>query len=113
MSEYIKDYEELLMPFIIYMPHETTMAFKNYDNWTGWRDRVRWRLVKKPSEWNWQAYKGQDHHVIYMHYGKYKGMTYEEIVQEDMGYAIWLVNKAERMTEDDRCYMGWLIFMNQ
>lgn len=111
--EYIKDYEQLLMPFIKCRPHEIHFMFGQEDNPNTWRDRTRWVGVKKPSEWNWERYEGEEHHRLMMHYGKYKGMTYEEIVQEDIGYARWLVTKAERMSENDRRYMGWLIWMYQ
>jgi len=113
MSEYIKDYEELLIPFIRFGPHENHVTFGQEDNPNTWRDRTRWAMVEKPSQWDWDTYKGEEHHRLIMHYGKHSGKSYEEIVQEDMRYAIWLVNKAERMTEDDRRYLGWLIFMYQ
>lgn len=122
-ENYIRDYEELLMPFrtmkmgcrpFIPNPHKNpnpergNAYFANPKNWT-----IEWKLVSNPSEWDWERYTGRDHHGVRLNYGKYKGMTYEEIVQEDVGYAVWLVNKAKRMTEEDRCYMGWLIWMSQ
>lgn len=95
ISDYIRDYEQLFMPFRV-----------TYRNGI---DTV-WSLVNKPSIQNWAI---GDHHEHYIHWGKYRGMSFDEIVEEDISYAVDLIEYSDYLSEWERCYLGWLVFVNQ
>lgn len=82
MSEYIKEYTELELPYfkdrkLVWVKH--TVPFPG--------DCIQRKLF----------------------FGKHRGWTYQEVVEKDMSYARWLLT-ANIMTEQDRRYLGWLIY---
>lgn len=42
----------------------------------------------------------------YFIFGKYKGISIEDVVREDPGYIKWIVNDAEDISDEDREIMS-------
>jgi len=122
MSEYIRDYEELEMPFrndeikamrSFFIPHFSSPRREAFlDNPNNWVRVTEWRMVKNPSSCDLEKLCHGAPGCL-MNYGQYKDFLYKEIVEENERYAVWLVEKAQKMSERDRRYMGWLIWMSR
>lgn len=120
MSEYIRDYDELYIPFFI-MPHVfNPMVAIVPEMFSGTRRCIqvehRWLLVDMPSQrfegnsWDIGSYPlvtGQP-----FSFGKYKRRQYHEVVERDEAYAVDILSH-ELMSEDDKRYLGWLIWMKR
>lgn len=120
MNVYIKDYEELEMPILVRTVKQRdakilaaylSLSKKKQRFWRAqiencYYDKVDWQMVQDPMT------KTDLRHGCKLHFGKHKGLTYEEVVHLDEGYAHWLLDK-DIMTEQDRRYMGWLIHLKR
>lgn len=113
--QYIRDYDELELPVVrlenpVYRPKRGVYDYRQFFGWA---------TFVSPSTIDWEDdTKLFTHfmcakHELTLYFGKYKGHTYEWIAKNDTSYAVWLVNNADRLTEQDRRYMGWLIYMQQ